>query len=102
MGFTEIGFQVAIPHPSQLFDNPSSICVGILEKPITWKEKKVQLIFLLNIQKGKRKQLKDLFALIAEIASDEKKTASLIACKEYESFIEQIKEYMEEMKNERY
>ena len=102
MGFTEIGTLVAIPHPSELFDNPSCISVGILDKPITWVNKKVQIVFLLNVQKGMRKQLKEIFALIAEVASDEKKVRKLIGSKNYAEFIGIMKEYMKEMSYEQY
>lgn len=69
---TAIGRGIAIPHGSPEFVNCSRLIVSILEKPITWGDEKVDIVFLICISsEDKVKAKKWLKGLYNFIENDE-------------------------------
>lgn len=61
MSSTSIGDLVAIPHPIYNECGTSFISILILNKPIIWDDLFVQVVFLLNVEKGKMNLWEPMF-----------------------------------------
>ncbi|MCI5840006.1 MAG: PRD domain-containing protein [Peptoniphilaceae bacterium] len=84
---TEFDNFIALPHPLNPLSEETFITVGILKEPIIWNTKKVQLIFLMNISKRKKEELKYLYSKIGDFLTDRNKIQKVINNPDYEYFI---------------
>lgn len=93
---TEIGNLAAIPHPLELFDTQTYAIVGILEKPIIWATKPVQLVMLLIVGKYDKENLQIFYQIISKYLVDDKKIKALIENPNFDYFLNQIRDISRE------
>ncbi|MDD7305246.1 MAG: BglG family transcription antiterminator [Peptoniphilaceae bacterium] len=84
---TEFDDLLAIPHPLNPVSEDTFICVAILNQPIIWQAKKVQMIFLVNISKNKKEDLRFLYSKIGDFLTDREKVLKVINNPDYFNFI---------------
>ncbi|MCL1987681.1 MAG: PRD domain-containing protein [Firmicutes bacterium] len=82
---TEFGNMVAMPHPSELLTATTFVCVAILEKPIIWKEKPVQVVFLVSVQTQQNRDLQPFYNLTAKFLLSEESINKLIKTPDFDS-----------------
>ena len=83
---TEYDNRIALPHSLDSRNCPSFISVARLHKPIIWKEKNVQLIFLLSSPSSQKISSK-LFEKISQIITNEEIAQKLLSVNNYQEFI---------------
>lgn len=84
---TEFDNLIAIPHPLNASSEKTFISIAILEKPIIWDQKEVQLVALFMIQKNHNKNLQDLYSKLGNFMTNEEKIKKVIEKRNYEYFI---------------
>ena len=103
LGITEFGNRIAMPHPDRTLTDETFVCVGILEKPIIWDKKEVQVIFLVSVSKNPDKKLKYFYKVTAKFLLDKKSIEKLVKKRKFEDLVlmlENIEEKMEGDKDE--
>ncbi|SFB12769.1 lichenan operon transcriptional antiterminator [Lentibacillus halodurans] len=88
---TSFGNLVAIPHPLEPKTDSTFWSIVTLKKPIEWGEKLVQLIFLLNVNKARKDDLKPMFDSLVKLIDNRFTVYQLLKCKTYEQFKNIIK-----------
>ncbi|SDM31072.1 BglG family transcription antiterminator [Sediminibacillus halophilus] len=88
---TSFGNLVAIPHPLEPMGDQTFWSIMTLKKPIEWSDKLVQVIFLLNIDKEKKQEVKPMFQALVKLVDNEKLLLQLLACSSYKEFLQTIK-----------
>ncbi len=83
---TEYGNLVAIPHPLKSFGSSSFIATYILDKPILWKNKKVQLVLLFSIS-GFEEELDIVYKTLVRFVEDMNAVKSVIDEKSFDTFM---------------
>lgn len=79
----------AIPHSLNTDSiKNSSISIMILNKPITWDNYEVQIIFLLTIKNMESDVMKLFFNWMSDLSSDISKLSTILKSKSFEDFIE--------------
>ncbi|GAA0742469.1 BglG family transcription antiterminator [Clostridium oceanicum] len=77
---------VAIPHPIEMVGNKDLVFINILKTPIVYGDKKVNIIFMVSLQKENlelhKKITKDLF----EIMNDKKMIQDILKVKSFKEF----------------
>lgn len=91
MAATDLAYKTAMPHTSRLISEKSHVAIMILEKPIMWTTKKVQMIFLVTVGKDKEDS-KNFYRLISKFLLNEKCVNRLIKNKNYQEMIEMMKQ----------
>lgn len=84
---TEFGNAIAIPHPYQSFSMETVVAVAILRKPIVWKQKMVQLVFLLSYGKNENEDLEAFFEKSAQFLINPEDIRRVIQERDYDGFI---------------
>lgn len=84
---TEFGNLVAIPHPSKALSDETFICVAILNKPIVWDKKKVQLVYLLSIGNSVNKNLQVMYQVSSKMLTNKEYVKKIIKQKDYNETI---------------
>lgn len=69
---TEFGNQVAMPHPMKPMTGDTFVAIGILDKPIRWKNNVVKFVILMSIGKNSKESLSLLHEVIAALVMDNK------------------------------
>lgn len=87
---TELNNLVAIPHPNQTVSETTFIAVGILKKPILWKKKQVQILFLISLMPNNKQNIREFYEGLVEFVSKEKNTLELIHNQTYETMLSLI------------
>lgn len=103
LGITEFGNKIAIPHPHEMITSETFVCIGILDKPIIWDFKEVQLVFLVSISEKDKKKLKYFYKVAAKILIDKEKVNKIIETRSYDDLmfmIENIEKSLESDRNE--
>ena len=103
LGITEFGNRIAMPHPDRTLTDETFVCVGILEKPVIWDKKEVQVIFLVSVSKNTDKKLKYFYKVTAKFLLDKKSIEKLVKKRSFEdmaAMLENIEEKMEGNKDE--
>ena len=90
---TAFGNLVAIPHPITPKTKQTFVAVCTLEKPITWNETPVQLIFLLCVKKDSQEDLQEMYDLLGRIIDNNALVQKIVKVKNYDEFIHIIKEW---------
>lgn len=87
--FSSTSYQdgIAIPHPMQMNAARTKVAIAILAKPITWKDRKVQLIFQLAFREGDKNRLFELYETFAILSDRRDIYAKLLECHDYVSFM---------------
>lgn len=87
---TEFGNLIAIPHPDQAFSPHTIVSVAILKKPIQWKERMVQLVFMLAYGDHEYDNLDVFFAKSAQFLTSATDINAAILANDYDDFIKII------------
>lgn len=87
---TTFGKNSAFPHPNQVVFNQTFACIAILDKPVMWGTKEVQLIIMASIRKNGVIQDEVFFNIVSEILSNEILIQQLVAFPKYETLNEII------------
>ncbi|UOQ45656.1 BglG family transcription antiterminator [Halobacillus salinarum] len=83
---TEFGNLVAIPHPITPQTDTTFLTFCTLEKPIQWKNQKVQFICLLCVKKNSTEDLQSMYKALTKIIDNAHLVGNLLKCKTYEEF----------------
>lgn len=75
---TDFGYKIALPHPKRPAGNTTFVCVAILDQPIFWSTKKVQIIMLVSIEKGSLKKIQDFYQKVIAFILDKEKINELL------------------------
>lgn len=84
----EFGNLVAIPHPDRAMSKETFVCIGILEKPIVWEKKKVQLIFLMSMENNPDRDLFNFYQLTSKFLLNKNYINEIIQKKDFDLFLE--------------
>ena len=76
---TSFGNRVAIPHPFEAVTDETFVCIGILDKPVSWNTHDVQVVFLLSISKKRDKNLQGFYQRAAKLLTSEHDIDTLIS-----------------------
>lgn len=88
MSSTNIGNNVAMPHPFESGNNLNlRVVIGVNSQKVKWGEKMAQLIFLFVPPAVNKKQSNDFFMGIHDILNDSVITKSLIEAESFEQFL---------------
>ncbi|UQZ75451.1 hypothetical protein C2I17_13395 [Niallia circulans] len=87
---TSYGNSIAIPHPLKPITDSTFLSICTLKKPIQWGENKVQLIFLLSVQKKYKKDIQKLYQLLVKISGNAYMVNQLLKVKSFDEFKECI------------
>lgn len=88
---TEIGNNVAIPHPYDQFDLPSFAIIAILDNPIKWNKKEVQFVLLFIIGKNDKENMQFFYQTISKYLIDSEKINNIIESQRFDVFLKDIK-----------
>ena len=86
---TEFGNYIAVPHALKQDDKEQWIAVAKLNKPIIWKNQKVQLVFLINIRDHTK--VAWFMQKLSHALAKESISQSLIEADTFEEFIDRFK-----------
>ncbi|KRK99603.1 transcription antiterminator [Companilactobacillus futsaii] len=81
---------IAGPHPMNNVANQEVIDVTILKKPIRYKNKEVQIIFLINIGRGHLTLHQEISRMMIELMKDKDLLKSVIQVRNYKEFLYKI------------
>ncbi len=81
---TEFDGRIAIPHPMSVADLPEFIAVARLEKPILWKRRPVQLVFLMCSSHTTNPLI---YQKLGRIMKSPELTQNLLNAKDFDEFI---------------
>ncbi len=88
---TDIKDYIAIPHPNEEQTNRTFVAIGILEKPILWSSKNVQMIFLISPSSADGIRLKPFYNWLTQFLTDDEKIANVIHKKSFNEIVKTIK-----------
>lgn len=78
---TGFGNSVAIPHPLEPIAKETFITIGVLNNPIKWNDKMVQLIIVLNVAKDTADNYDSMYKLLLQVIDNDKDVENLINSK---------------------
>ena len=84
---TEFGNRIAIPHPYQPMTKNTFVCVGILDKAILWEKKKVQLIFLMSMEKNSGQNLMKFYKVTSKFLMNPEYVKTMIHTQDFDTLI---------------
>ena len=84
---TDYGNMVAYLHPMLKITDNTFISVAVLEKPIVWERNLVQVVFTVSLSKNHKENLKEFYASIIRLITDEDAIRNLIAYPSYETLM---------------
>lgn len=84
---TSFGNRIAMPHPVRTVSESSFVCVGILERPIMWSGKDVQVVFLVSVAREKEPDLQRFYQTTARFLMDEDSVTRLIKTRSFEDLV---------------
>ncbi len=87
---TEFGNLIAIPHPDKPFSSNTIVSVAILKKPIQWKERMVQLVYMLAYGNHEHDNLDVFFAKSAQFLTSANDINAAIQANDYDDFMKII------------
>ena len=79
-----------IPHPLVTFARKNGVGAAILKKPVKMKDKEIQLIFLLAIEKTQTEQDGILFQFFRQIALEQSARKQLTAVETEEELLDAL------------
>lgn len=92
---TEFGNFVAMPHPNENIVDSTFVCIAILDSPIIWEEKKVQVIFLIAIEKDLKKSIQKFYQATASFLLNKESIKGLIKTRDFKWFLSRISQQEE-------
>lgn len=91
LGMTEFGEKVAIPHPIKSFKNMNGLGISISKSGVLWSKNKINIIIFLLLNEEQQKNEK-IYMILNKIIENEKIQNKIINVKNYNQFIEILKE----------
>lgn len=88
---TSFGNLVAIPHPMRQITEETLWAVCTLKKNIEWGKNRVQLVYLLSVQKSYTDELQKMFQFLVRVVEDPVLVEQLLKITDYQSFIDLLK-----------
>lgn len=88
---TSFGNRVAMPHPVHTVSERTFVCVGILDQPIAWDDKEVQVVFLVSVARTKEADLQRFYQTTARFLMDESSVTNLIKDRSFKGLIEGLR-----------
>ena len=82
---------VAMPHALEPVAKKTVIGIGVLEKPINWDDRKVQIVFLLAIEKSDTKYMSRFYEFLVDLMDNYLLVNKLIKASSFNEFISLIK-----------
>ena len=92
LGSTAYGHLIALPHPDRLISRKTLVITAILKDAIMWSEQKVQMVFLICVEKGNHKDLQLLFECISKFMMEETSVQEVIRKGNYQTFIAHLEQ----------
>ena len=83
---TSYGNMTAFPHPFETITSETFVCIAVLENPIQWGDKKVQVVFMASIESKGNKNLKDFYDCISSVITSRQDIQELIKSPTYSTF----------------
>lgn len=80
----------AMPHSMEMTAIHSSIAVAVSPKPVLWNQKKVNIVFMIALNKEERQFYKDIYSALTELMADDKKMLKITTVSSYEELIAQL------------
>ncbi len=84
---TEFGNLIAIPHPYRVCTQETFVCVALLKQPIVWDKQKVQLVFMLSVEKNKNRDLQKFYMLSGKMLTNKEYIRTILHEKRYETMM---------------
>jgi|GEM_PF-785245 lichenan operon transcriptional antiterminator len=84
---TDLNNLIALPHSLEPLGYVTSISIASLTKPILWKERNAQLIFMLTVSSDKKPYLRDFYEMIVTLTEDIEYVKQLVQTKNFEEFM---------------
>ncbi len=85
---TSLGNNVAFPHPKNLIEAKTFICIARLSKPIKWDQQHaVKLVIMVSIDKNDSRDMSDLYDSIAKIINYPENVNKLVKQFSYENLM---------------
>jgi lichenan operon transcriptional antiterminator len=81
---------IAAPHPIEMNAVENSVAVTILDSPIDWNGKPVQIIFLVALKRGELSIHKEISSLVLRIMESDDLRKRITSCKTFDGFIREI------------
>lgn len=99
---TAIGGGIAIPHPIKFAANKSNVAFLQLKHPITWDDKgnKIQLVFLLAINKDEYPKIQTLFSFLVDLQNDSRFYNAISKCNNSNEAIKVINSFIQNNLNQ--
>lgn len=85
---TAFGNGIALPHPIRPIAAATRVCVGLLDAPIDWGGKQVQMVMLVAFGTEDQEALDFFFSGAAALLSDEPAVARILNKRTFDSFID--------------
>lgn len=85
---------VAIPHPIEMIGNKDIVFINILKNPIKVNNKKINVIFMVSLQKENLELHKEITRDLFEIMNDKKMIQDLLKVNSFKEFIALISKKM--------
>lgn len=84
---TELTNLIAIPHPITPLSSATYVSIALLNKPIIWQEKYVQLIILICISENNIIDMQNLYSSIYELVKDENTSSRISEVRDFDTFL---------------
>lgn len=84
---TEFGNLVAMPHPYKAISKETFVCVAILNKPIIWHKRKVQLIYLMSMEDNPNRNLQLFYKITSKLLVNKSMVKELIQKKDFQTLL---------------
>ncbi|WP_085831063.1 BglG family transcription antiterminator [Collinsella vaginalis] len=88
---TAYGNRVAMPHPLKAISSTTAVAVGLLERPIRWGSKDVQVVFLVLVSQSTDEDLKPFYEAMLSFSTSREDVDALLADRSYEQLIARIR-----------
>lgn len=83
---TALDYLIAIPHPTQCEVKESFIYICLLKKPVLWDERKIQLIFMLGINKADLIKMRIFNHILSNYLDNIEAVNALLSARNFEEF----------------
>lgn len=82
---------IAGPHPMAFDAYKDSVSVSLFDPPLKYKDREINIIFLINLKKGHLSLHKKMSGVIFKIIEDESLLRKLVKCKSFEQFRHELR-----------
>ena len=90
LAVTEFGNDVAIPHPFKAMTSRTFVCIAILNKPIIWDKKRVQLVYLMSMENNPDRDLMAFYKVSSKLLVNRNYVHELIIKKDFNMLMRMV------------